>query len=167
MPTCLFLAGCVSTNMAEEEDDLVAQTEELEALSAIYGDDLLIVDEVSKIIELRIRCDVDSWWSVTLQVLIPPNYPSRVPPVFQVFSECLVDADLFEISDKLHNDWRDNEGQSILYAWVETVREILNQKYETDKTLGLEDDEWQGEGKDQDEGRPDPGKKNPRGEHSS
>ena len=113
---------------ADESGDLNRQCEEIEALSAIYGDDFLIVDEVSRLYEVRVSHESDSWWSGTLQILLPPQYPSKVPPVFEIHSAWMSDSEMFEITDKLHSIHRENRGEIVLYLWVEKLREFIDNK---------------------------------------
>lgn len=113
---------------ADESEDLTQQCEEIEALSAIYGDDFLVVDEASRLYEVRVSNESDTWWSGTLQVLLPSQYPSKVPPVFEVHSAWMSDSEMFEITDKLHSIYRENRGEIVLYLWVEKLREFIDNK---------------------------------------
>ena len=110
-------------------DDLTQQVEEIEALSAIYGQDFLVVDEASRIYEIRVSHENDSWWSATLQVLLPPRYPSGVPPAFEIHSVWMNDAEMFEASDLLYTIHRENQGEIVLYHWVEGLREFIDRKF--------------------------------------
>lgn len=111
-----------------DESDITRQDEEIEALSAIYGDDLLVVNETEKLYDIRIRHEQNSWWSMTLQVLLPRNYPSSVPPVFELHGTWLSDSDEFEIRDKLYSIYRENKHELVLFQWVEQIREFMNKK---------------------------------------
>lgn len=104
------------------------QCDEIEALAAIYGDDFVVMDTEHRIYEVRVSSELDSWWSATLQVLLPPQYPSKVPPVFEIHSAWMSDADKFEITDSLYNIFRENNGEIVLYQWVENLREFVNNK---------------------------------------
>jgi len=105
------------------------QVEEIEALSAIYGLDFVVIDEANRIYEIRVCNENDSWWSATLQVLLPPEYPERVPPVFEIHSAWMNDAEMFESSDLLHTIYRENQGEIVLYQWVEALRTFIDGKF--------------------------------------
>lgn len=109
-------------------DNLTEQIEEIEALSAIYGHDFLVIDEANRIYEIRVSNESDSWWSATLQFLLPPKYPARVPPVFEVHSACMNEADMFEVSDLLYTTYREHRGEIVLYHWVEALRTFIDSK---------------------------------------
>ena len=93
---------------------------------------LLLVREIleyNRIYEIRICHQSDSWWSATLQVLLPPQYPDRVPPVFEIHSAWMSDADMFEASDLLYTIYREHQGQIIIYQWVEALRTFIDKKF--------------------------------------
>lgn len=123
-----------------DEADSGRQEEEIEALSAIYGDDFLVVNETEKLFDIRIRHEDDSWWSMTLQFLLPKNYPSSVPPVFEVHACWLNDWDELEIREKLHSIYRDSNGELVVFQWVEQMREFMNERavdYEEERGEGM------------------------------
>ena len=115
--------------MSEENPD--PQKDEVEALCAIYGKDMTLQD--GKILDLRICCDERKWWAVTISMLLPPNYPVSDPPVFEIHTECLSSEELQHIYDQLNILWEENRGNSIIYIWVEKIREMLFEKYESAK----------------------------------
>ena len=110
-------------------ENLTEQIEEVEALSAIYGNDFLVVDEVNRIYEIRISNDNDSWWSATLQFLLPPQYPVNAPPVFEIHSAWMNEAEMFEVSDLLYTISREHPGEIVLYHWVEALRTFIDEKF--------------------------------------
>lgn len=110
-------------------DDLTEQMEEIEVLSSIYGQDFLVVDEANSIYEIRVSNENDSWWSATLHVLLPPGYPAKVPPVFEIHSAWMSDAELFEVSDLLFTIYREHHGEIVLYHWVEALRAFIDEKF--------------------------------------
>lgn len=110
-------------------ENLAHQVEEIEALSAIYDQDFVVIDEANRIYEIRVCHDNDSWWSATLQFLLPPQYPARVPPVFEIHSAWMNDAEMFEASDLLYTIYRENQGEIVLYQWVEALRTFIDGKF--------------------------------------
>lgn len=105
------------------------QAEEIEALTAIYDQDFIVIDKANSIYEIRICHESDSWWSATLQVLLPPQYPQRVPPVFEIHSAWMSDADMFEATDLLYTIYREHQGEIVIYQWVEALRTFINSKF--------------------------------------
>ncbi|RXN20815.1 IMPACT isoform X1 [Labeo rohita] len=88
--------------------DLQAQIEEIEALSSIYADEWCVIDEAARVFCIRVSDDTQQpKWTVCLQIILPPDYPSSAPPVYQI---------------------KENTGESILYLWVEKIREFLVEK---------------------------------------
>lgn len=110
-------------------ENLTEQIEEIEALSAIYGDDFLVIDEANRIYEIRVSNENDSWWSATLQFILPPQYPAKVPPVFEIYSAWMNEADMFEASDMLYTISREHQGEIVLYHWVEALRTFIDEKF--------------------------------------
>lgn len=121
-------------------ENLTEQIEEIEALSAIYGDDFLVIDEANRIYEIRVSNENDSWWSATLQFLLPPQYPAKVPPVFEIYSAWMNEADMFEASDMLHTISREHQGEIVLYHWVEALRTFIDEKF-TDNSQNKVDEQ--------------------------
>nr|KAF6358348.1 impact RWD domain protein [Pipistrellus kuhlii] len=84
------------------------QNEEIEAMAAIYGEEWCVIDDSAKIFCIRISDDIDDpKWTICLQVMLPSEYPGSAPPVYQL---------------------KQNIGESILYLWVEKIRDVLIQK---------------------------------------
>ena len=101
------------------------KNDEIEALSSIYGDDFDIQDENDNSFEIRVCCEENDWWSLTLHVILPPSYPENEPPIYEVFSECLRDADLDRLDKELEEIWEEHKGDCVVYLWTERCREIL------------------------------------------
>ena len=117
--------------MSEDASDSDSQNTELDVLSSIYGADFTLHQD--KTIDMRICCDKEKWWAVTVSIHLPPGYPSGEPPVFEIHTECLSGEELQHIRNTLNDLWKENFGSSILYIWVEKIREILFEKYELAK----------------------------------
>ncbi|XP_073532816.1 protein IMPACT isoform X2 [Phyllobates terribilis] len=94
-----------------EEENLQSQIDEIEALSSIYGDDWCVIDEAARIFCIKISDSLDHpEWTLCLQVILPPEYPSAAPPLYQL---------------------KQNLGENFLYQWVEKIREFLEKKSKT------------------------------------
>ncbi|XP_067369219.1 protein IMPACT isoform X2 [Channa argus] len=99
----------------ENDEDLQAQIEEVEALSSIYGDDWCVIDEASRIFCIKISNDIkEPKLTACLQIILPPDYPSTAPPIYQI---------------------KEHVGESILYLWVEKIREFLVERSQSSEAV--------------------------------
>uniref|UniRef100_A0A3P8ZWB6 RWD domain-containing protein n=1 Tax=Esox lucius TaxID=8010 RepID=A0A3P8ZWB6_ESOLU len=113
----------------ENAEDLQSQIEEVEALSSIYGDEWCVIDEAARIFCIKITDDIDHpKLKACLQIILPPDYPSTAPPVYQINAAWLRGLDRMALSNSLEELYVENAGESILYLWVEKVREFLLEK---------------------------------------
>ncbi|NWI95963.1 IMPCT protein, partial [Pitta sordida] len=105
------------------------QIDEIEALSSIYGEDWCVVDEDEKIYCIKISDCLDQpKWTLCLQVILPPGYPTAEPPIYQLNAPWLRGQDYMELANSLEEIYVQNLGESILYLWVEKIREVLVEK---------------------------------------
>ncbi|XP_037236392.1 protein IMPACT isoform X1 [Falco rusticolus] len=105
------------------------QIDEIEALSSIYGEDWCVVDEDEKIYCIKINDCLDQpKWTICLQVILPPGYPTAEPPIYQLNAPWLRREDYMELANSLEEIYVQNLGESILYLWVEKIREVLIEK---------------------------------------
>ncbi|XP_072008167.1 LOW QUALITY PROTEIN: protein IMPACT [Engystomops pustulosus] len=122
-------AGCMADT---EEENLQNQIDEIEALSSIYGDDWCVIDEAARIFCIKISNSLDHpEWTLCLQVILPPEYPSIAPPLYQLNAPWLRGEDRLTISNNLEEMYLQNLGENILYQWVEKIREFLEEKSKT------------------------------------
>ncbi|XP_066482304.1 protein IMPACT isoform X2 [Tiliqua scincoides] len=63
-----------------------------------------------------------------LQVILPPEYPTSAPPVYQLNAPWLRGQDYVNLANHLEEIYAQNLGESILYLWVEKIRDILVEK---------------------------------------
>ncbi|KAM6219871.1 protein IMPACT [Rhynchocyon petersi] len=105
------------------------QNEEIEAMAAIYGDEWCVVDDSAKIFCIRVNDTTKNpKWTLCLQVLLPNEYPGTAPPIYQLNAPWLKGQERMDLSNSLEEIYIENIGESILYLWVEKVREFLIQK---------------------------------------
>ncbi|XP_053322459.1 protein IMPACT isoform X2 [Spea bombifrons] len=115
-----------------EEENLQSQIDEIEALSSIYGDDWCVIDEAARIFCITISDSTDQLtWTLCLQVILPPEYPSSAPPLYQLNAPWLRGQDRAVLSNSLEEIYLQNIGENILYLWVEKIREFLVDKSQT------------------------------------
>ncbi|KAJ8278070.1 hypothetical protein GJAV_G00083490 [Gymnothorax javanicus] len=111
------------------EADIQAQIDEVEALSSIYGDDWCLIDESSRIFCIKISDDTElPKWTACLQVILPLDYPSGAPPIYQLNASWLGGRERIELSNSLEEIYVQNAGESILYLWIERIREFVVEK---------------------------------------
>ncbi|XP_005355833.1 protein IMPACT isoform X1 [Microtus ochrogaster] len=108
------------------------QNEEIEAMAAIYGEEWCVIDDSAKIFCIRISDNIDDpKWTVCLQVNLPSEYPGTAPPVYQLNAPWLKGQERADLSNSLEEIYMQNIGESILYLWVEKIRDVLIQKSQT------------------------------------
>ncbi|KAF7659109.1 hypothetical protein LDENG_00003170 [Lucifuga dentata] len=121
----------------ENEGDLQAQIEEVEALSSIYGDEWCVIDESSRIFCIKISNDLDELkLTACLQIILPPDYPSAAPPIYQINAAWLRGPERAKLANSLEDLYVEHAGESILYLWVERIREFLIEKAQSSETVG-------------------------------
>lgn len=117
-----------NTNQGSEED-LQSQIEEVEALSSIYGDEWCVIDEASRIFCIKISDNSEHpKLTACLQIILPADYPSAAPPIYQINAAWLRGAERAKLANSLEDLYVQHVGESILYLWVENVREFLVEK---------------------------------------
>lgn len=127
------------------------QNEEIEAMAAIYGEEWCVIDEVAKIFCIRITDDMDDpKWTLCLQVMLPSEYPGTAPPVYQLNAPWLKGQERADLANSLEEIYIQNIGESILYQWVEKIRDALIQKSQItepgpDEKKKTEEEEVEGE----------------------
>ncbi|XP_063980861.1 protein IMPACT-A-like [Diachasmimorpha longicaudata] len=103
-------------------DNLAQQADEIEALVAIYGDELVIEDEENRAYSINIG---EGGCNVKLYLKLPIDYPSSVPPVYEVSAPHLRQEQKSRICRILDEVYLDYVGQNVIYQWVERIREEL------------------------------------------
>lgn len=110
--------------MMSGEDNITQQCDEIEALTAIYGDDFSVVDEYQSQYSISVTVDQQS---LNLVVTLPPEYPSNSPPRYDIDALWLRGARRDQLHTHLDNAYLDHVGECILYVWGERVREFLQE----------------------------------------
>ncbi|XP_026639402.1 protein IMPACT isoform X2 [Microtus ochrogaster] len=101
-------------------------------MAAIYGEEWCVIDDSAKIFCIRISDNIDDpKWTVCLQVNLPSEYPGTAPPVYQLNAPWLKGQERADLSNSLEEIYMQNIGESILYLWVEKIRDVLIQKSQT------------------------------------
>merc|ERR1719423_259463 len=105
-----------------EEDNLAQQFDEIEALSAIYGDEFKLENETQRMFSIRIKEGADL---VILEVTFPEQYPSLCPPHYSLTADSLSGSQRQRLSNELDAVYLAHVGQCVVYEWVEAVRAVL------------------------------------------
>ncbi|CAM2106551.1 unnamed protein product [Caretta caretta] len=122
---------------ASDTETAQSQIDEIDALSSIYGDDWCVVDEDERIFCIKISdCLEQPKWTLCLQVILPSEYPAAAPPIYQLNAPWLRGQDYMELANSLEEIYVKNLGESILYLWVEKIREVLIEKSQSSDTAG-------------------------------
>ncbi|XP_078724669.1 protein IMPACT isoform X4 [Lampetra fluviatilis] len=113
--------------MASAEDDTSRQADEVEAMSSIYGDEWCTLDEAARsfCISVGNGQDPPRRLSVSLQMTLPADYPGQAPPSYQLNGPWLTREDKRTLSARLEEIYSQNLGESVLFLWVECIREFV------------------------------------------
>ncbi|XP_046382427.1 protein IMPACT-A-like isoform X2 [Ischnura elegans] len=109
------------------EDNLTRQVDEIEALTSIYNDLWKVDDEASRVYSMKVE---ENGYEVTLFVTLPPEYPSECPPIYQLSAPWLKGQERQNICVQLEEIYLENIGESVLFQWIEKLRDILQSKEE-------------------------------------
>ncbi|GAB1603193.1 protein IMPACT-like isoform X1 [Argonauta hians] len=115
--------------MDETEDNLTRQVDEVEALTAIYGEKWCVVDPQHRVYCIRVTDYGEKpKWSVDLQVQMPEDYPSLSPPIYQLICPWMRGEERTHMENELQKIYIDNLGECIIFKWVDEIQNILSQK---------------------------------------
>lgn len=105
------------------DDNLTRQSEEMEALSSIYGQDVVQIHE-----ENSMDIQVDN---VNLRVNFPPEYPEISVASYQLSAPFLDRTEKEVLDQRFQEVSASNAGEPVVFAWVECLRDFLQQKSST------------------------------------
>ncbi|XP_042372755.1 protein IMPACT isoform X2 [Plectropomus leopardus] len=69
------------------------------------------------------------------QIILPPDYPSTAPPIYQINAAWLRGPERTKLANSLEDLYVEHVGESILYLWVEKIREFLVEKSQSSDTV--------------------------------
>ncbi|ESO86513.1 hypothetical protein LOTGIDRAFT_129058, partial [Lottia gigantea] len=101
--------------------------EEIEALTAIYNDDLKVVNESKREYEIKVCKDEQNDKYIVLQFTLPDDYPTSSPPQYQLKASWLSKDERRVLDNGLADIFIENMGDSIIYLWIEKIREFLQE----------------------------------------
>lgn len=105
-------------------DNLSRQVEEIEALCSIYGSEWKTEDEANRAYSIKIEEGIQS---AVLYITLPTDYPLASPPQCQLSAPTLSAQDKQIILTQLDEVYLENIGETVIFQWVEKVRELLQQ----------------------------------------
>lgn len=113
------------------------RADEVEALKAIYGDELMLDEDVDSLwIDLKAssceeRCVVnaDKLWDkhIRLEFKLPSDYPTTAPPVYTISAPWMSRNKKLLLTSAMEQIYAENAGDAILYQWIEKARDFLNE----------------------------------------
>lgn len=107
------------------EDNLTLQADEVEAMSAIYGNDWTTTCEAARTYNVHLNGDNDKEHELNLQMTLPCQYPTDGPPLYQLNAPWMQSFEKQKLASALEEIYCNHIGESILYQWVEKCREYL------------------------------------------
>jgi len=110
-------------------DDLLSVDDELVALTAIFGED--IVERTSQHSLILTLPAKTAFPRLDASIVLPSQYPSLAPPSVELQSVLLDEATVTNIVSKLLSLW--SPGESVLYAWTEILQEEWQQRAPPEK----------------------------------
>lgn len=67
-------------------------------------------------------------WTICIQVHMPVNYPSDAPPEYQLNAPWMREEERMHLDGVLADIYCENIGESIIYLWVEKIREFIQER---------------------------------------
>lgn len=121
-----------------EVDNLSRQAEEIEALKSIYTEELTIDSEITRSYTIRIE---ENKKEVLLYVTLPEDYPSSSPPKFELSAPWMDRQTKTNLHKTLHEIYLDNVGETVIFQWVEMIREVLQTVCKVEKKIEVTEPE--------------------------
>lgn len=115
------------------------QLDEVEALAAIYGSDWITEDFDNRVFSIVVKpegaTDSNNDTSIAVQIRFPLDYPLEAPPLYTLSAPWMKKVEKIKLMNELEEMYCQNAGQSIVYMWIEKIREHLaNDKTTHDST---------------------------------
>lgn len=107
-------------------DNITLQADEIEALCSIYESDWKINGS-----EYSINIS-EGIYDATVFIKLPRNYPRQSAPDLQLSAPNLPRNDKQELLLALNEIFTENNGEPVLYQWIEKIREFLQNLKSTD-----------------------------------
>lgn len=109
---------------------------EIEALSAIYGDDLMLEEEESHGFSVTLTHPEENEKTIKLDIRFSLDYPLNGPPYYTLSAPWMSRNLKSRLVGELNTIYLDNQGESILYMWIEKAREYFDKDENVDSING-------------------------------
>ncbi|GFO38638.1 protein impact-like [Plakobranchus ocellatus] len=108
------------------DENIARQADEVEALSAIYGDEWKAVDVASRSYCIHIADKTENpKLEANLLVRLSEAYPLHGPPDYEINATWLRDASRARLENKLWEICCENPGEDLIYLLAEAIRDFL------------------------------------------
>ncbi|MPC15812.1 Protein IMPACT-B [Portunus trituberculatus] len=129
------------------DDNLARQSSTLSvslALASIYGTDFHTESAEHRTYSVEVN---EARLSALLQVTMPSDYPAEAPPTYSLSAPWLKGLRRQELCGHLEDIYLENTGESIVYLWVERIRQFMvefgeeeeEQESQTKEVITLQD----------------------------
>ncbi|KFM61569.1 Protein IMPACT-A, partial [Stegodyphus mimosarum] len=105
------------------------QADEIQALSAIFSDEWLVEDDEQRVYSIKISNSSGN--TVYFQVTLPENYPLDSPPIYQISAPWMKKNEKDLLYSELGEIYCCHAGESIIYLWIEKIREFITSETAT------------------------------------
>lgn len=116
----------------DKMDSTTLQADEIEALSAIYGSEWVVEDELNRVFSITLKHQQRNSDNerqiekiITLQFRLPPEYPLEAPPFYVLSAPWMSRSEKINFMSSLEEIYCNHAGESILYLWIEKAREYF------------------------------------------
>ncbi|XP_076264364.1 protein IMPACT-like [Rhynchophorus ferrugineus] len=103
-------------------DNITQQAEELEVIKAIFGDQWKY-NKTTNSFSIQITKNVELW------LTLPSEYPSSVPPRYEVWAPNLSKSQRDLIDSEFANIYEMDKGEPVIYQWIEKFKDIVLNDY--------------------------------------
>ncbi|XP_076044233.1 protein IMPACT-B-like isoform X3 [Oratosquilla oratoria] len=124
------------------EGNISLQADEVEALCSIYGTDFHIEDPHNRSYSIDIR---EGDKAAILKVTMPSDYPSSSPPKYELNAPWLKGPKRQELCGNIEEIYLENIGDSVIYLWVEQIRQFLITTGEKEERVNKEKEKKEAE----------------------
>ncbi|RWS31085.1 protein IMPACT-like protein [Leptotrombidium deliense] len=107
-------------------DNESLRSDEMEALSAIYGDEWELEDLNVYSITLRSKEDKNVEKNIRIQFRFPDTYPLNSPPIYTISAPWMSRNEKRRLFDAFDTIYEQHSGESIVYLCIEKAREFLS-----------------------------------------
>lgn len=119
--------------ITDSMDNDSLRKDEIEALSAIYGDELVIEDSDKRSLSISLSDPSILDKSIKLDIVLTDEYPLNGPPTYMISAPWMSGCVKKALQSDLEQIFAEHIGESIIFMWIEKAKEYL------DKEVDLQD----------------------------